>query len=154
MAMADLPVIQRPDGSLYRPRQVTAHAVCDDDEFLSGVMILGTHDVPRAQRFADRYAAHLEAGYTAADPVTGWWRDGFEGGQRRWVTDEKRGRAGVWFRQIAERTSADLAAGRKDTTEDEGEPAPIDMGYLSLPAEVQAAAEQDVAERRKGGGDA
>ena len=29
----------------------------------------------------------------------------------------------------------------------------IDMGYLSLPAEVQSAAEQDVAERRKGGGD-
>ena len=30
---------------------------------------------------------------------------------------------------------------------------PIDLGYLSLPAELQASIEQDVAEHRKGGSD-
>jgi hypothetical protein len=130
------PAIQRPDGSLYRPRKVTASAVADGDELLCGVIVLGTHDVQRAQPMADRYVAwQLDDRLVAADPLPGWWRDGFDGGQRRWVTDEKRGRAGVWFREVVERTPV------------------IDMGYLSLPAELQACIEQDVAEHRKGGSD-
>lgn len=100
-------VITRPDGRPYRPRTITAHAVTDDDGVLTGVMVLGTHDPGRALPLADRYVAwQFDAGYTAAGPVTGWWRDGFDGGQRCWVTDEVRGRAGVWFREVAERSGS------------------------------------------------
>jgi hypothetical protein len=41
-----------------------------------------------------------------ADECPGWWRDGFEGGRRAWVNDAEHGRAGVWFRQIAEAPTA------------------------------------------------
>ena len=95
--------VTRPDGRIYRSRKVIANAVVDGDEFLCGVMVLGTHDVARAKPLADSYAAwQLGAGYTAADPVTGWWRLGFESGGHRWLDDPVKGRAGVWFREIAE----------------------------------------------------
>lgn len=96
-------VIPRPDGRLYRPRKVIARAIADEDQELCGVMVLGTHDVPRARVLAGEYAAwQLGSGYASADPVPGWYRDGFECGRRCWVTDEHHGRAGVWFRKIAE----------------------------------------------------
>jgi hypothetical protein len=83
---------------------VIAYAVVDGDEFPCGVMVLGTHDVARAKPLADSYAAwQLGAEYTAADPVTGWWRLGYEDGLR-WLDDPVKGRAGVWFRQVAETT--------------------------------------------------
>jgi hypothetical protein len=92
--------IMRPNGKPYRPRKLAAHAVVDDDE-LVGVIVFGTHDPGEAQPLADQYVPYwLESGYTAVDPLTGWWRDGFESGQRRWVTDEISGRAGIWFREI------------------------------------------------------
>ena len=96
-------VIQRPDGKPYRPRKLAAYAVTDDGDMLAGVMVLGTHDPGRAQPLADGYAVwQLGSGHVAVDPVTGWWRDGFGYGHRCWVTDEVRGRAGVWFREIVE----------------------------------------------------
>ena len=96
-------VIERPDGKPYRPRKLAAYAVTDPDDMLSGVMVLGTHDPGRAQPLADGYATwQLGSGHTAVDPVTGWWRDGFECGRRRWVADEVHGRAGVLFREIVE----------------------------------------------------
>jgi hypothetical protein len=95
--------IQRPNGKIYRSRAVTANAVVDEDQILSGVIVLGTHDRERAQPLADRYARwQLGSGYAAASPRTGWYRDAFEGGERRWITDEERGRAGVYFAEIAE----------------------------------------------------
>jgi hypothetical protein len=95
--------LTRPNGKPFRPRKVVAHAVTDTDDLLSGVMVLGTHDIPRAQKLADQYIPYwLESGYTAADPLTGWWRDGFDCGQRRWIRDEEHGRAGVWFREVVE----------------------------------------------------
>jgi len=98
--------IARPDGTPYRPRRVTANAVNDEDELLSGVMVLGTHDLGRAQPLADDYVTwQLGAGYVAVDPVAGWWRDGYSSGRRCWVPDEKHGRAGVWFREITEVSS-------------------------------------------------
>jgi hypothetical protein len=134
--MADLPVITRPNGKPYRPRKVTAYAVTDKDEITVGVIVFGTHDAGRAQELADQIARwDIGGNYTAVDPVAVWWADRFECGQRVWVTDEEHGRGGIWFREIVECTPV------------------IDMGYLSLPAEVQAAVEQDVAERRKGGSD-
>lgn len=98
-------VITRPDGRLYRPRKVAAYAVTDPDDgdSLAGVMVLGTHDADRAKPLADSYAAwQLGSGYSAADPLAGWWRDGFAGGRRCWVDDPVTGRAGIWFREIIE----------------------------------------------------
>jgi hypothetical protein len=100
----------RPDGRTYRSRKVAAYAVVDGDEFLCGVMILGTHDIARTQPLADDYAAwQLGAGYAAADPVTGWWYLGYAATGRCWIEDAAKGRAGVWFRQVAE--SPNAAAG-------------------------------------------
>jgi hypothetical protein len=99
MAM-EAEVIQRPNGKPYRPRRVFAQAVGEEDE---GVLVLGTHDVTRAQVLADKVARYVAgSGFVAVKPETGWWRDGFECGQRRWVADEENGRAGVLFRDIAE----------------------------------------------------
>lgn len=102
--MADqIPVVTRPNGKPYRPRRITANAVADEDQNLCGVIVLGTHDQLRAQPLADEYARwQLGEGCKAAEPRCGWYRDAFEGGGRRWVTDEERGRAGVWFREIVE----------------------------------------------------
>jgi hypothetical protein len=98
-----LPVLTRPNGEPFRPRKVVAHAVVDDDDLLSGVMILGTHDIPRAQALADQcIPGWLESGYVAAGPLAGWYRDAYDCGRRRFVIDEEHGRAGVWFREVAE----------------------------------------------------
>jgi hypothetical protein len=95
--------VTRPNGKTYRPQRLTAYAVTDEYEILCGVIVLGTHDQHRAQPMADDYACwQLGAGYAAVNPLPGWYRDGFDGGSRRWVTDEAHGRAGVWFREIAE----------------------------------------------------
>lgn len=97
-------VITRPNGKPYRPRAFITHPVAEEDEWLSGVIVFGTHEIGRAQPFADEYVQwQLGAEYAAEDPVTGWWRDGMDGGQRRWVTDKDHGRAGVYFRKIIER---------------------------------------------------
>lgn len=101
--MNALEVITRPNGRLYRPRKVVACAVVDEDEIFSGVVVLGTHDLARAQLLADEYAAwQLGKGATAGSPLTGWYREGFESGQFRWIADEERGRAGIWFREVTE----------------------------------------------------
>jgi hypothetical protein len=94
-------VIERPNGKPYRPRRVVAYGVGEDGE---GVIVLGTHDLSRAQALADELARYVAgSGFVAVDPWRGWWRDGFESGERRWVSDEERGRAGVCFREIAEK---------------------------------------------------
>jgi hypothetical protein len=105
--MTGITTITRPNGKPYRPRKVIAACVSDEDGGIGGVMVLGTHDLGRAQALADQYAAwQLDSGYAAADPLPGWYREGFAGGQLRWITDEERGRAGVWFREIAECSGA------------------------------------------------
>jgi hypothetical protein len=99
--------VTRPNGRLYRPRAVVAYAVGEEDEC---VLVLGTHDQRRAQALADQIAERVAGGgFVAASPETGWYRDGFECGERRWVSDEVRGRAGVLFREIAETAPAGLA---------------------------------------------
>lgn len=103
--------ITRPDGRIYRSRKVIAHTVVDEDEIVCGVMVLGTHDVGRAQPLADRLAADaVGRGFVAVGPETGWWRDGFESGRRRWVRDPEGGRAAVWFREIVERSCSPAGA--------------------------------------------
>jgi hypothetical protein len=101
--VADLPEIMRPNGKPYRPRKITACAVLDDDELTVGVVVFGTHDPATAQQLADAIAFR-DAGssFFATDPGRVWWRDGFDGGRRMWITDEEHGRAGVWFQDIVE----------------------------------------------------
>lgn len=101
---ASPPPVQRQDGRWYRPRKLVACAVTEDEE-LAGVVVLGTHSPRAAQALADSYAAwQLGSSYRAADPANVWWRNGYDGTGRGWVTDETHGRAGVWFRQIVEVT--------------------------------------------------
>ncbi len=77
-----------------------AQSVGEEDE---GVLVLGTHDLVRAQALADEVARSVAgSGFAAVNPWRGWWRDGFECGRRAWVIDEVHGRAGVLFRDIAE----------------------------------------------------
>lgn len=95
--------VTRPDGRVYRSRKIAAYAVTDDDEGFGAVVVLGTHDVARAQPLADAYVRwQVDGGYVAADPVTVWWRDAFSGGRRCWAEDPVTGRAGVWFRRLDE----------------------------------------------------
>jgi hypothetical protein len=102
--------VMRPNGKPYRPRKVIAYGVADEDGVTSGVMVLGTHDVERAQKLADECAAAwVESGYVAVTPERGWYREGFESGELRWLSDKERGRAGVHFREIVEMAPAGLA---------------------------------------------
>ncbi len=95
--------ITRPDGRVYRPRKVIAYAFASEDDWITGVVVLGTQDVTRARALADRLVlSELGRGYAAVDPETGWWHDGFQGGERIWIHDPVRGRAGVMFRDIVE----------------------------------------------------
>jgi hypothetical protein len=95
--------IERPDGRLYQPRKLAAHAVSGEDDFLSGVVVFGTHDPANALPLAAEYVTRqLGKGYAPAGPRAVWWRDGFESGHRCWLDDDRAGRAGVWFREIVE----------------------------------------------------
>jgi hypothetical protein len=99
----ELAVITRPDGRVYRPRKIVACAVADDEDFLAGVCVLGTHDLAVAQLRADGYAEwQLGRGSAALDPETGWFREGYENGQPMWIRDPVKGRAGVMFHKIRE----------------------------------------------------
>lgn len=96
--MPDLPAIRRPNGRLYRPRNLAAVMLSDEDGIESAVLVLGTHGQEAARPLADdsarRYAGR---GYVAVNPVPGWWRDGIERGERVWVWDDVTGRAGLRF---------------------------------------------------------
>jgi hypothetical protein len=102
-----LPPIERPNGKLYRPRKVIAYGVYDADECPVGVVVFGTHDADRAGALAESFVKCdlLDSGYVPVNPSRVWWRDGFDGSARAWITDEEHGRAGVWFRELAEATS-------------------------------------------------
>jgi hypothetical protein len=105
--MTDLPAIRRPNGRLYCPRKVTAYIVADEYEEACGVVVLGTHDIARAQLLADSLVRDcVDSREAAADPVTGWFREGIVYGRPMWMRDEVRGRAGVYFRKIIEAGSA------------------------------------------------
>jgi hypothetical protein len=94
-------VIERPDGRAYKPRKIIAYLVGEDYE---GVIVLGTRDIARAQVLADVLVqAEVDSSYAAVKPEAGWWREGYESGCLRWIADEVRGRAGVLFRDLAER---------------------------------------------------
>lgn len=89
--------VQRPDGRIYRPRKIVAHAIEDDYE-ITRVLVTGTHDEDRAYRLArSLIEAEVGHGVEPANPGRGWWRDGMEHGNPCWVADDNRGAAGVLF---------------------------------------------------------
>lgn len=92
-----LPVIIRPNGKPYRPRSVKAHS-WDNEEDQGpgadcGVVVLGTHDVVRAQPLAERACDAWFGVKHAITPEIGWFRRAYHG----WMRDTKRGAAGVMF---------------------------------------------------------
>jgi hypothetical protein len=95
--------VRRPDGRLYRPRKIAAYPVSDSDELFSGVCVLGTHDLAVAQPLADKLAyRELGGGWSATEPETGWFREGYDRGSPVWLRDEVTGRAGIMFREVTE----------------------------------------------------
>lgn len=96
------PAIVRPNGKTYRPHSIRVEVWEDHDdvwsEWRGGAVVLGTHDVEVAQPLADAAIKRsFNAELIAADPEVGWWRLSFHFGELRWMPDEQRGPAGVYF---------------------------------------------------------
>lgn len=87
--------IVRPNGQPYRPRKVVVESWENDGEDC-GCIVLGTHDIERAQPLADE-ACEAWHGMPATRPELGWWRLGYQYGELRWSNDPVKGRAGVYF---------------------------------------------------------
>lgn len=95
---AGLPPIERPNGKMYQPRKLIAVSWSNDGDPLedwAGCIVLGTHDVDVARLLAERACGYFHGTRYAVKPSRVWVRDGFENGERIWVYDEVRGRAGV-----------------------------------------------------------
>jgi hypothetical protein len=98
-------VVIRPNGKPYKARGVRARAWesesmhFDGYEGNCGVVVLGTHNLERAQKFANELMPYwYEHGLIAVSPEVDWFRLGY--GQRNypaWVRDAERGAAGVMF---------------------------------------------------------
>lgn len=95
-----LPAITRPNGKTYQPRKITAGTWEDDwcrDDAWQGCFVFGTHNVDVARPVAEEECRYAFGTQYAIKPERVWIRDGFEGGERRWVHDAVRGRAAVRF---------------------------------------------------------
>lgn len=92
--------VTRPNGKVYRPRKVAAYPVSDDDyDALTGVVVLGTHDVGLAGALGAQAAAYwADEPVAVVNPAVGWYRLGYSWGELTWLHDEVTGRAGVMFR--------------------------------------------------------
>ncbi len=89
----------RPDGRTYRPRsnRLRIRAWGDDPTGLCGVIVFGTLDPAEALPAAQAACRYWYEGETVRSPSPGWYRDGFDWGERRWIRDERRGAPGVSF---------------------------------------------------------
>lgn len=91
--MGDTEVIVRPNGKEYRRRKpLSLHTYYSDGG--DGLIVMGTHDVERAQAAADRTLDELDL--LLAEPRRRWLRlvpwDAYGlGVDRSWVEDEVRG---------------------------------------------------------------
>ncbi len=95
-------VFVRPNGKPYRPRTDKLRARAwenhgDLDGDSCGVVVLGTLNAEEAQKFALESAVYWYGFGVVSEPVSGWWRDAIERGERRWVEDDVRGAPGVMF---------------------------------------------------------
>ena len=92
------PPIERPNGKLYRPFKVVAHAWENDDGQGSGAVVLGTQDIERARALAtEAVQLWFDGDFVAVHPIVGWFRLGWNYGELTWIRDPVRGRAGVQF---------------------------------------------------------
>jgi hypothetical protein len=97
--MTRLEPVVRPNGKLYRPRTLRVIYVEDDNISRYGVLVLGTRNQSVGLSLAGAEARYrVEGGVLDAIPDEGWWRDGFENGERVWVYDDVHGAAGLRFR--------------------------------------------------------
>lgn len=98
--MSELEPITRPNGKVYRPRKVVTwkwenEGYPNDD---CGVVVLGTQDLDRALKAADRAIKFwYDTDLVPANPEVNWFRLGYSYGDLVWLRDETSGRAGVMF---------------------------------------------------------
>lgn len=94
-------VVVRPNGKAYKARSVRAHGWENDELSMAGncgVVVLGTHDLVRARRWADQLVPYwYDHEFVALQPEVGWFRLGYMYGKPWWVRDPVRGAAGVMF---------------------------------------------------------
>ncbi len=108
-----LPAVERPNGTLYRPRKLRSQVLGNEDE-TTGIVVFGTHDVAAALSVArlDVRAANREYGYNPDDEQyvleegtarRVWWSqklshfEEFDQAVYYYSPDEERGWAGVEF---------------------------------------------------------
>ncbi len=94
-------VFVRPNGKPYRPRTSGLRARAWENpesyEQSAGVIVFGTLNPDEAHAFALVSAGYWFGTGEVNEPVSGWWRDGFDRGERTWVADGERGAPGVMF---------------------------------------------------------
>lgn len=109
MSGIKLPAIDRPNGTVYRPRKIQSVPLGNEDE-LTGIVVFGTHDVRYAKLIAEAEAKDLvselyDSSITLEVSGSGkqvWLRRdlcGFEDDQPlyNFTDDPTKGRAGVKF---------------------------------------------------------
>ena len=94
-------MLTRPDGRLYRPRTSALLTVPwtnagQSTPYAEGVIVIGTHDLVRAQHFADA-DCRTWYGVSATEPRLDWVRRGYGKLGDDWIADEVRGRPAIWF---------------------------------------------------------
>lgn len=97
VAPGGLDPVTRPNGKVYRPRLIRGEVLYDDDTIESQVLVLGTHDIYRAEAFAFRVVQSVDKNYTVHSPRLGWWRHTVRDYEPYFEPDEVRGAAGVMF---------------------------------------------------------
>lgn len=93
--MSDLEPVTRPNGKVYHPRVLRTEILYDEDAIECQILVLGTHDIDRAQVLAEQ--VRLSDWFCTENPCTGWWRQTVRNYDRYWEYDETRGAAGVSF---------------------------------------------------------
>lgn len=104
-----LPAVQRPNGSLYRPRKIDVVGLGNEDE-ITHVIVFGTHDTrfaevhagPELERISDEFY-YTDFRIEISGPgKRGWYRRDLAGFQDdaplyQFTEDPEKGRAGVMF---------------------------------------------------------
>lgn len=94
----------RPNGKTYRPRKLglQTHSWENTDGYddSCGVIVFGTLSPDEAHESAIQACRYWYGMATAENPEPGWYRSGFQNGQRMWISDGDRGRPGVMFEAV------------------------------------------------------
>lgn len=94
----------RPNGKTYRPRkaELQTHAWENTDGYddSCGVIVFGTLNPDKAREPAIQACRYWYGMAAVENPEPGWYRRGFQNGQRMWISDGDRGRPGVMFEAV------------------------------------------------------